>query len=65
MSQQFGDGNFAAAGMASDVDHFVSLNTYSVGGATSATRIDVNTVDNGSGNDRPSDSAETMVILVA
>jgi hypothetical protein len=61
----FLNGNFAAAGMASDVDHFVSMNTYSVGGATSSTRIDVNTVDNGSGNDSPSNSAETMIILVA
>jgi hypothetical protein len=57
-------GNFAAAGMTSDIDHFVSMRTYIVGDATSPTRIDVNTVDNGSANETPSDSVETMIILV-
>jgi hypothetical protein len=56
---------FAAAGMASDVDHFVSMNTYSVGGATTTTRLDINTIDASDSNDRTSDSAETMIILVA
>lgn len=61
----FSNGNFAAAGMASDTDHFVAMESYGVGGSSNATQLFIRTVDAGfNGNDQSSDSAEVTVIMV-
>ena len=61
----FSNGNFAAAGMASDVDHFVAMDSYTIGGNSNATQLFITTVDSADNNDAPSDSVEVSVIMVA
>jgi len=55
---------FAASGMASDVDHFISMNSYSLGSATSTTQLFITTVDSADNNDRPSDTVDVSIIIV-
>jgi hypothetical protein len=55
----FANGNFAASGLASDTDHFV---TYS---GSSATQLFIFTVDNGSGNDSPSTTGGRVTVMMA
>lgn len=54
----FADGNFAAAGLASDTDHFVVYRS------SDATNLYINTVDNGSGNDSPSTTSGFVTIIM-
>jgi hypothetical protein len=60
----FFQNQFVAAGMASDVDHFVAMPSYSVGANSAQDTLFITTVDNGSGNDSPSNTAEVTVIMI-
>jgi len=55
----FTDGNFAAAGMAADDDHFVAFR------ASTATTLDFNTVDNGSGNNVTQTTGGRVMIIIS
>jgi hypothetical protein len=54
----FSNGDFVAAGMAADDDHFVAFR------ASTATTLDFNTVDNGSGNNTPSTTGGRVMIMI-
>lgn len=55
---------FGMAGIASDHDHIVSLNSASIGGATTSTSISVRLHDTGGSNNTADSTADVSVIIV-
>jgi hypothetical protein len=55
----FANGNFAASGLASDTDHFVTYRE------SNANQLFIFTVDNGSGNDSPSTTGGRVTVMMA
>lgn len=58
-SGTFANGNFSAAGMASDTDHFVTYN------GSNANELYVYTIDNGSGNNTAQTTGGRVMVMMA